>query len=691
MRLTPSATSILIATLPAVAMGQTLHSFGNPSADEQAYIERINRARANPAAEGALLAASTHPGVIGSIAWAGVDLARFQTEMNAIPARPPLAPQVALMTASRGHSQWMFDNAQQVHDQPGGLTFGQRMTAAGYAGIAGENIYSYADDAEYGHAGFIIDWADPEDPDATYGMQNPRGHRNNIHSGSYREIGVGVVNGSNTVGEETVGPQIVTQDFGSPSSAPYYGTGVAYYDLNANNTYDVGEGIPGLTVNMSGANHYCLTADGGGWTIPLPSGTATTRTVTFTGPGINQSVTLNVPANSNAKADLKLAYTPPSFISPPLANQGQNHTFQFTAVPGASVYNYKSLHLDTAPAENCENLANATATTSAGYDVVQSPIKYQGTNAWRMTFMNIGGYAYDQFIELTPTFFGMSTSSLAFRSRLGQATTNAFARVQVKEEGTSTWVNVYSQQGTGTSGETSFQARSASLAVMSGKRFKVRFMFDATGSVNVGTGAGLGWYLDAISFTDVLQFGTTSTGVFTTNTPTLAAPEEAGWIIEITPVAGDNSFPGASQTLSVLDLSSFANWATYHEAVGGLSAGSLTANSDPDKDGRSSAVEFAFGSNPVVADAPPPGFPALQPSSTHLVMRYQIDTTRTGVTLTPEAGTMSGLWHSPGQPGAPAGFTDSAVSSAGSLQTREARIQRGSAIRQFLRLRATVP
>ena len=691
MRLTPSATILLVAALPAAASGQTLHSFGNPSSHEQAYIERINRARANPSAEGALLAASTHPGVVGAIADFGVILAQFQTEMNAIPARPPLAPHAGLMTAARGHSQWLFDNAQQVHDQPGGLTFEQRMAAVGYLGTPGENIYSYAEDVDYGHAGFIIDWADPDDPDATYGMQNPRGHRDNIHGSGFREIGVGVVNGTNTVGGETVGPQIVTQDFGNRSSAPYYGTGVAYYDLNGNNTYDVGEGIPGLTVNMSGANHYCLTADGGGWTIPLPSGTATTRTVTFTGPGINQSVTLNVPANSNAKADLKLAYAPPSFISPPLANQGQSHTFQFTAVPGASAYNYKSLHLDTAAPENCENLANATATTSAGYSVVQSGVKFEGANAWRMTFMNIGGFAYDQHIELSPTFLGSATSSLAFRSRLGQATVAAFARVQVREEGSSTWVNVYSQQGTGTAGESSFQLRTASLASMNGKRFKVRFMFDATGSVNVGTGAGLGWYLDAISFSNLLQFGTESTGVFTTNTPTLAAPEEPGWIIEINPVAGDNSFPGASQTLEVLDLSSFANWVTYHEADGGLSPGSLTADSDPDHDGRTSAFEFAFGSNPVVADAAPPGFPSLQPSATHFIMRYQIDTARTGVTITPQAGTMSGPWHSPGQPGAPVGFTDSAVSMEGGIQTREAMVPRGAATRQFLRLRATVP
>ena len=684
MRLDPSATFVLIAALPAAAMGQTLFSFGNPSADEQAYIEMINRARANPGAEGELLADSTHPGVTGAISYYDVDRILFQSEMNALPAKPPLAPHAALTTAARGHSQWMFNNAQQVHDQPGGQTFVQRLIAAGYGySTAGENIYSYADDAEHGHAGFEIDWGP-----GPGGMQDPRGHRDNIHSGSYREIGVGVVNGTNTVNGNTVGPQIVTQDFGNRSNAPYYGTGVAYYDLNGNNSYDVGEGISGLTVNVSGAGYYCITADGGGWAVPLPNGTAGTRTVTFSGLGVNQTVNLIVPSNGNAKADLKLNYAPPTFLSPPLANQGQNHTFQFTQVPGATAYHYTSTPLSAPAAENCENLANATATTGAGYSVVQSTVKHEGTNAWRMTFVSP---VADQFIELNTVFFGGPSSGISFRSRLGQATTAAFARVQVREEGTGTWVNVYSQQGTGTSGETSFQERSASLAAMNGKRFKVRFIFDATGSVYVGTGANLGWYLDAISFANVSRLETSSTGVVSTTNHTLPAPAASSWIIQIDPVVSGDSFPGASQTLQLLDTNTFTDWASYHETQGELSPGSLTADSDPDGDGRSSALEFAFGSSPVLADPAPPGFPSIQPSGTHFILRYILDTARTGVTITPEAGTDLGAWFIPGEPGAPAGFTDSVVSTTGTLQTREAAIPRDSGPAVFLRLRATVP
>jgi hypothetical protein len=690
MRLTPSATFVLIAALPAAAMGQALFSFGNPSADEQAYIEMINRARANPGAEGELLADSTHPGVTGAISYYDVDLILFQSEMNALPAKPPLAPHAALTTAARGHSQWMFNNAQQVHDQPDGQTFVQRLIAAGYSySTAGENIYSYADDAEHGHAGFEIDWGP-----GPGGMQDPRGHRDNIHSGSYREIGVGVVNGTNTVNGNTVGPQIVTQDFGNRSNAPYYGTGVAYYDLNGNNSYDVGEGISGLTVNVSGAGYYCITADGGGWAVPLPNGTAGTRTVTFSGLGVNQTVNLIVPSNGNAKADLKLNYAPPTFLSPPLANIGDDHTLEFTSVPGATAYNYTSTPLSASAAENCENLANATATTSAGYSVVQSTVKHEGTNAWRMTPSNAFPAA-DQSVELNPIFLGSPTASISFQSRLGYATTKNYARVQAKAEGTDTWVDIYSQQGTGSAGEPSFNLRTASLAAMNGKTFRIRFLFDLVFNPSTSrytqTDPGFGWYIDSITFANVSQLGTATTGWTTTTNPTLPAPAAASWHVQVEPVIGGASFPGTSQTLELLDTNTFTDWASYHETQGGLSPGSLTADSDPDGDGRGTALEFAFGSNPVLADPAPPGFPSIQPSGTHFILRYILDTARTGVTITPEAGTDLGAWYTPGQPGAPTGFTDSATSTAGTLQTREAAIPRDSGPAVFMRLRATVP
>ena len=49
------------------------------------------------------------------------------------------------------------------------------------------------------------------------GMQTGRGHRANIHSANFREIGVGVTLGTNGA----IGPQLVTQDFGTSIDQPH--------------------------------------------------------------------------------------------------------------------------------------------------------------------------------------------------------------------------------------------------------------------------------------------------------------------------------------------------------------------------------------------------------------------------------------------------------------------------------------
>ena len=273
---------VVAGTSVQICRGQTLYDFGNPVPQEQQYLEYINYARSNPPNEGYLLATTTDANVLNAYSTYGVNLTMMQSEFNAISPAPPLAPNSMLMSAARGHSAWMLANATQAHDESPTNTPYTRMTAAGYPWTsAGENIYAYALDLWYGHAGFEVDW----DSGVTDGMLPGRGHRANIQNPTYTEIGLGYLYGTNTSVTPPVGPSLITEDFATENSPPTLGTGVAYYDLNGNGSYDVGEEISGLTVNVSGASYYCTTAAGGGWVVPVPSGAAT-RTVTFTGLGI---------------------------------------------------------------------------------------------------------------------------------------------------------------------------------------------------------------------------------------------------------------------------------------------------------------------------------------------------------------------------------------------------------------------
>lgn len=280
------------------ASAQTLYSIGEPSDEEQLFLQLINRARANPTAEGQRLAGTKDPDVLNAYKYFGVNLSMMQQEFAALPVRPPLAFNAKLIAAARGHSEDMLQNVFQGHKSSNGSDMGQRIDAVGYGwqGI-GENVYAYADTVWQGHAGFQVDWGGG----GTGGMQKGRGHRMNIH-GDYREVGIGVVLGSKTAGGITVGPLLVTQDFANPwGSAPFL-TGVAYEDKNTNGFYDLGEGLEGVTVTVSGAKFYAVSAGSGGFAVPLPAGD-TTRTVTFQDEALTRQVQVVISAGANVQAD----------------------------------------------------------------------------------------------------------------------------------------------------------------------------------------------------------------------------------------------------------------------------------------------------------------------------------------------------------------------------------------------------
>ena len=256
---------------PSTPSGQ-LYSIGDPTNDEQYYLELINRARANPTAEGIRLATTTDPDVRGAYASFGVNLVLMQAQFALIPPQPPLSMNATLLNAARAHSQNMLQNNYQGHSGPdGSLTTRLAGYTAGANGWSiGENVYAYSKSVWYGHAGFEVDWGGTP---LNGGMQSPPGHRQNIHSPDFREVGIGNVIGSNG-GSGGVGPQLVTQDFGTKGGLLPFVTGVVYRDLNGNGFYDPGEGIGGVTVTIANVNSYAVTAASGGFSVPVPgSGT----------------------------------------------------------------------------------------------------------------------------------------------------------------------------------------------------------------------------------------------------------------------------------------------------------------------------------------------------------------------------------------------------------------------------------
>jgi hypothetical protein len=284
---------------PAAPASQ-LYSIGDPTNEEQYYLELINRARANPTAEGLRLATTTDSSVLSAYSAFGVNLVLMQAQFVLIPPAPPLSMNATLTTAARAHSQNMLQNNYQGHSGPDGslTTRLQGYTTGANGWSIGENVYAYSKSVWYGHVGFEVDWGGSV---ANGGMQSPPGHRQNIHSTTFREVGIGVVLGSNG-GSGGVGPQLVTQDFGWVGGLAPFVTGVVYRDLNSNGFYDPGEGVGGVTVTVSNTNTYAVTASSGGYSVPVAE--SGNYTVTFSGglvPTNQKSV--NVSNGQNVKSD----------------------------------------------------------------------------------------------------------------------------------------------------------------------------------------------------------------------------------------------------------------------------------------------------------------------------------------------------------------------------------------------------
>jgi Cysteine-rich secretory protein family/SdrD B-like domain len=277
-----------------------LYSIGDPTNDEQYYLELINRARANPTAEGIRLALTTDASVLTAYTAFGVNLVLMQAQFALIAPAPPLSMNATLLNAARAHSQNMLQNNYQGHSGPdGSITTRLAAYTSGANGWSiGENVYAYSKSVWYGHAGFEVDWGGTA---LTGGMQSPPGHRQNIHNNAFREVGIGVVLGSNG-GSGGVGPQLVTQDFGTVGGLLPFVTGVVYRDLNGNGFYDPGEGVGGVTVTIANVNSYAVTASSGGYSVPVPG--SGDYTVTFSGGSVptNQKA-VSVLNGQNVKAD----------------------------------------------------------------------------------------------------------------------------------------------------------------------------------------------------------------------------------------------------------------------------------------------------------------------------------------------------------------------------------------------------
>jgi hypothetical protein len=343
-----------------------------------------------------------------------------------------------------------------------------------------------------------------------------------------------VVNGVNG----TVGPQLVTQDFGSRIGGTPLVTGVAYYDLDGDGFYDLGEGIGGATVSISGAGYYAVTAGSGGYAVPVAANGS--YAVVFTAPNLNTQRVGVVSSLANVKVDLPLVYPAPALTGPGPAWLNQTNQYVCTPVPGATAYELEMARLLPFVGEGAENgLAGVTTNSTGTYPVRVSDIKSDGGYGFHL--------AHDTFdsqsVTLNPQLLLGTNSQLSFAKRLGLAAYVQVARAQISTNNGASWINLWSQPGSGDSGETSFTTVTVPLPAYAGRVARLRFVYDVSGSYYVGADPGIGFYFDSIAISGANEVATPLTNSSTGTTLAFVPANTGNWRLRARPVVNNRRFP----------------------------------------------------------------------------------------------------------------------------------------------------
>lgn len=184
----------------------------------------------------------------------------------------------------------------------------------------------------------------------------------------------------------------------------------------------------------------------------------------------------------------------------------QPETYTYTPVPGAEAYQRQVATLSA-----FATVFGAESNTTTGFKVDADTTAYSVIAS--DMFATGGKYAFHlahpaartQTLTWNYTFFVRNAqATVKFDSLLGWATSAQSAQVQVSVDSGKNWKAVYQQAGSGGSGESSFVARSVSLAAYAGKIVQIRFAYVFNGgSYYPQANKGVGWYLDNLSLANV--------------------------------------------------------------------------------------------------------------------------------------------------------------------------------------------
>jgi hypothetical protein len=268
--------------------------------------------------------------------------------------------------------------------------------------------------------------------------------------------------------------------------------------------------------------------------IPAPKPTAdTTYTVQINGVknAPQSSYSYNVTVFDPAVAESGDA--PPTVAGPATATVGTGTNYTVAGIPSfATGFEYRAITSLTPAATifGAEGgLQEVVADTSAGYSPVDTSEAFSGTASYHLAQPDPSA----QSLTL-PGYYMASGGSpaLQFESWLGVASADQIAHVQISLDDGNSWNDLFTEPGnnSGTPVETQFSPHTVSLSAYAGLVFQIRFAYtyDSSGFFFTGTSSGIGWNIDAISFTGVDSATPGAPSAFTSGTTLSFTPATAG-------------------------------------------------------------------------------------------------------------------------------------------------------------------
>jgi hypothetical protein len=188
---------------------------------------------------------------------------------------------------------------------------------------------------------------------------------------------------------------------------------------------------------------------------------------------------------------------------------GQAASYSVTSAPYFSKTQWRSVRFTAGTprfdAEGGAGLAGIAANIG-DYNPVATDLRGAGAAGFHL--LHPAPVQLEQTLTLPDLYYAADrTATLTFLSRLGYATREQVARVQISTDDGVSWSDAYEQAGTGGSGEGSFQTRTLSLAAYEKRAFRVRFnyTFLNSGAFFNQTDTGVGWYFDDIVLNGVAK------------------------------------------------------------------------------------------------------------------------------------------------------------------------------------------